>query len=49
MITIDPVSIGALASIIYELNAIKRKLGKTNDKVQDMQDQVDELKIQLRE
>ena len=49
MITIDPVSASALALIIYELSSIKRKLGKTDDKVQDMQDQMDELKIQLRE
>ena len=45
MITIDPVSASALALIIYELSSIKRKLGRTNEKMQNLQDQIDEIKI----
>lgn len=48
MISIDPISIAALSIIIYELSSIKKRLGRTNDKVQNLQDQIDEIKVITR-
>lgn len=45
MITIDPVSATALGIIIYELSVLTRKLERTNDKVSNLQDQIDEIRV----